>query len=54
MQESPIKLGLQLEEEHPIKANGTIFIVGKVVEILIEDRLIAEDGHIKLEYGEVV
>ena len=54
VQESPIKLGLQLEEEHPIKANGTIFIVGKVVEVLIEDRLIAEDGHIKLEYGEVV
>lgn len=52
--ESPIKLGLELEEEHHIQANGTLFIVGKVVEILIDSRLLAEDGHVLLEKGKIV
>jgi flavin reductase (DIM6/NTAB) family NADH-FMN oxidoreductase RutF len=47
--ESPIKLGLELAEEHHIQANGSIFVIGKVVEVLIDEALIAEDGHIMLE-----
>lgn len=49
VEESPIKLGLELAEEHPIQANGSIFVIGKVVEVIIEETLIAEDGHILLE-----
>ncbi len=49
VKESPIKLGLELAEEHHIQANGAIFVVGKVIEVLIEEKLIADDGHILLE-----
>ncbi|MCB9350594.1 MAG: flavin reductase [Lewinellaceae bacterium] len=52
--ESPVKLGLQLEEEHHIRANGTIFIVGKVVETLIDDSLLTTDGHLNLEQAGIL
>jgi flavin reductase (DIM6/NTAB) family NADH-FMN oxidoreductase RutF len=47
--ESPIKLGLEFAEEHHIQANGAIFVIGKIVEVIIDEALIAEDGHIMLE-----
>lgn len=49
VRESPVKLGLQWEEEHHIRANGSIFIIGKVVEVLADDSLLAPDGHLGLE-----
>jgi flavin reductase (DIM6/NTAB) family NADH-FMN oxidoreductase RutF len=52
--ESPIKLGLELAEEHHIKANGSIFVIGKVVEVIIDEALITEDGHIMLEKAGVL
>ena len=44
--ESPLKLGLEWVEEHHIQANGTLFIVGKVVEILFPEAAMASSGHI--------
>ncbi len=49
VKESLIKIGLQFQEEHFIQANGTRLIVGKIIEILIEDDLIEKSGHINLE-----
>ncbi|MEL7118819.1 MAG: flavin reductase [Bacteroidota bacterium] len=48
VQECSIKIGLQLEEEHYIKANDTRFIVGKVVEVLVPEEHIGPKGHIHL------
>ena len=44
--ESRIKIGLTLEEEHPIAANGTLFIVGRVRELFVPDGAVAESGHV--------
>jgi flavin reductase (DIM6/NTAB) family NADH-FMN oxidoreductase RutF len=49
VQESPIKLGLQYEEEHHITANGAIFVIGRVVEVLIDEQLLGAEGHVLLE-----
>lgn len=46
VQESPLKIGLEWVEEHHIQANGTLFIVGKVVEILFPESAMAPSGHI--------
>ena len=46
VKESPIKLGLKLEEEYPIQANGTIFLIGRVQEIFVPDEAVAESGHV--------
>ncbi|MEM7571279.1 MAG: flavin reductase [Bacteroidota bacterium] len=47
--ESPIKIGLKLQEEHPIQANGTIFIVGAVQEVIIPEGVVADSGHLDHE-----
>ncbi|MGB3802095.1 MAG: flavin oxidoreductase, partial [Lewinella sp.] len=49
VRESPIKLGLTLEEEYPIKANGTLFVIGRVQEIFVPDEAVADTGHVDHE-----
>lgn len=46
VKESRIKLGLQWVEEYPIRANNTLFVVGKVIELLLPDGVIAADGQV--------
>ncbi|PSR11320.1 MAG: flavin oxidoreductase [Bacteroidetes bacterium] len=45
--ESPIRIGLELVEEHHIKANDTLFLVGKIIEIFVPDEYIASTGHVE-------
>jgi flavin reductase (DIM6/NTAB) family NADH-FMN oxidoreductase RutF len=47
--ESNIQIGLTFEEEHHIKANDTLIIIGKVIEIWVPENSIEESGHINLE-----
>ncbi len=49
VQESPIKIGLTLEEEYPIKANGTLFLIGRVQEIFVPDEAVGDTGHVDHE-----
>ena len=46
--ESPIKIGLQFEEEQYIRCNDTRLVVGKVVHLLLPEAAIAEDGDVAL------
>jgi flavin reductase (DIM6/NTAB) family NADH-FMN oxidoreductase RutF len=49
VKESKIKIGLKFVEEQEIKFNGTIFIVGEIIEIILPDDLIAKDGFVDIE-----
>ncbi len=49
VEESKIKIGLKFVEEQEIKANGTIFIVGEIVELILSDDLIKKDGYLDIE-----
>ena len=49
VKESKIKIGLKFLEEQEIKSNGTIFIVGEIVEIILPDDVTAKDGFIDIE-----
>jgi len=49
VKESTIKIGLKFVEEQEIKSNGTIFIVGEIVEIILPDDVVAKDGYIDIE-----
>ncbi len=49
VKESEIKIGLKFVEEQEIKSNGTIFIVGEIVEIILPDYVVAMDGYIDIE-----
>jgi len=48
VQESPIQLGLKLEEEHHIKSNQTILIIGRIIELKVSGGNILDDGHLNL------
>ncbi len=47
--ESPIKIGLEFEEEHYIQCNDTRLVIGKVVRLQLPEAVIAEDGDVALE-----
>jgi len=49
VKESTIKIGLRFVEGQEIKSNGTIFIVGEIVEIILSDDVIAKDGYVDIE-----
>lgn len=49
VKKSPLKIGLKLEEKHPLAINGTIMIIGSVQEIRIQADCVGEDGFIDLE-----
>jgi flavin reductase (DIM6/NTAB) family NADH-FMN oxidoreductase RutF len=49
VRESRIKFGLKLTEDHVIKENGTHFIVGEIVHVLIDDDVVGSDGQLDLE-----
>jgi flavin reductase (DIM6/NTAB) family NADH-FMN oxidoreductase RutF len=45
---SKIKLGLQFEEEHLIKANDTILVIGKILHAYLDEKLISKDGSVDI------
>ncbi len=49
VQEALIKTGLKFSESHEIKANGTLLVVGEVVEIILEADVQEPDGLLDLE-----
>jgi flavin reductase (DIM6/NTAB) family NADH-FMN oxidoreductase RutF len=54
VQESPIKIGLKLEEVIEIKTNQTILLIGKIYEIYLDPMLIQEDGTIQINNARTI
>lgn len=48
VKESKIKIGLKFEEEHLIKANNTLLVVGKVLNAYLNENFISADGSVDL------
>ena len=49
VKESNIKIGLKFVEEQEIKFNGTIFIVGEIIEVILLDDVVSKDGYVDIE-----
>lgn len=47
--ESPLQLGLKIEEEHHIKSNQTIMLIGRVIEVNIKPNSITQEGNLDLK-----
>ena len=54
VKESKIKIGLKFLEEHEIKSNGTIFIVGEIIEVIVPDEVITNEGYVDIEKAETI
>ena len=52
--ESAIRMGLAYVEEHPIRANNTILLIGKVLELIIPDGCIDAEGNLDLNLAGTV
>ena len=47
VRESPVQIGLEYEEEHHL-ANGTILVVGSVVQVQVTEGVVEQDGNVDL------
>ena len=53
--ESRIKIGLQFRERLNIRTNHTILMIGEVVEVILPEEIVGEDGFVDLNHcGSVV
>lgn len=52
--QSQIKMGFELVEELPIKANGTIFIVAQMLWVMLPETIIADDGYVDIEAADTI
>jgi flavin reductase (DIM6/NTAB) family NADH-FMN oxidoreductase RutF len=51
---TPMKIGLKLEDVIPIEANNTKLIIGKVEQLHIDEDFIEDDGRIRIEDTSIV
>lgn len=49
VKESHIKYGVKFIEKHELKVNGTILVIGKIIEVILPKSLKMEDGSIDME-----
>ncbi len=54
VKESQIKYGLEFVEKHELKINGTILVIGKVVEVILPEFCLLSDGAIDIEMAETI
>ncbi len=52
--ESSIKMGLEFVEEYFIKANNTVMIIGKVIELILPENSLDEQGNLDLSLAETI
>lgn len=49
LKEAVLKIGLKFEERVDLKINGTILIIGSILEIILPKDCVGEDGFVDLE-----
>ena len=54
VKESKIKIGLEYVEEHNIKANDTVLLVGKILEVILPDNIVKPDGYVDIESADTI
>lgn len=52
--ESPIRIGLHLQEQHDIASNQTTLIIGSVQHLEIESDLLEPDGHLRPDRANLI
>lgn len=49
VKESVVKVGLEFAERHNLAINGTILVIGKIVEVIIPEEFLGNDGYLDVE-----
>lgn len=48
VKESVVKLGMKMKEVIPIRSNDTVLIVGEIMEVILDESVLKEDGFVDL------
>jgi len=54
VEEALVKIAMKFEESIPITINGTILIIGSIMQVDINDGIVGEDGFVNLSSSEVL
>ncbi|MDZ7614470.1 MAG: flavin reductase [Flavobacteriaceae bacterium] len=54
VEEAVVKIAMKFEESIPITINGTILIIGSIMQVDIEGGMVGEDGFVNLSASEVL
>jgi flavin reductase (DIM6/NTAB) family NADH-FMN oxidoreductase RutF len=54
VKESQVKYGMEFAEKHELKINGTILVIGKIVEVFLPNQCLLPHGAIDIERAETV
>lgn len=54
VEEAVVKIAMKFEESIPIAINGTILIVGSIVQVDLSDEIVGADGFVNLTAAEVL
>ena len=54
VKESHIKYGLEFVEQHELKVNNTILVIGKVTDVILPENCLLNDGSIDIEEAETI
>lgn len=54
VEESRVKIGLKLVEKIDVKVNRTVIIIGEIVEIIVDEKAIQQDGFVDLQMLESI
>ena len=53
VKQSPVKMAMRFVEEHYIKSNGTLLVIGEIHDVYLNSELLAEDGFVNLSKGKI-
>lgn len=45
---------MRFVEEHKIESNGTILVIGEILDLYVKEELMEDDGFVNLSKGKVV
>lgn len=54
VKESHIKYGLEYIESHELKINNTVLVIGKVIDVIIPESCLLQNGAIDIEQAETI
>lgn len=52
--ESHVKIGLAVRDSKPIELNGTVMVIGEIIEVLLSDKVLITDGFVDLAQMQAV
>lgn len=50
---SPVQMAMKYVEEHYVSSNGTLLVIGEMLDLYLRDDLLEEDGFVNLAKGRV-